>query len=49
MEIVLLVVLGVALAVLSAGLVRRWDKANRRRWPDRGSRKFFEINREKRH
>lgn len=48
MEIVLVVVLGIALAVLSAVLVKRWDKRNRSRYPERGSHKFFEMNREKR-
>ena len=39
------IVLGVALAVLSMVLVRRWNRQNRVKYPDRISNKFFEINR----
>ena len=46
--IVVLIVVGVVLLTLAAVLVRRWDKTNRRRYPDRASDKFFEINRNKR-
>lgn len=35
--------------VLSVALVRRWNRENRRRYPERVSSRFFEINRKPRH
>jgi uncharacterized membrane protein len=45
---VILVVVGVALIVLGVVLVRRWNRENRRRYPDRVSSHRFEINRKPR-
>lgn len=45
---VLVVVVGVALAILVTVLVRKWNRENRERYPDRVSNKFFEINRQPR-
>ena len=46
--IVLAVAIGVVLAVLVTVLVRKWNRENRERYPERVSNKFFEINREPR-
>lgn len=35
--------------ILSAALVRRWNRENRRRYPAWVSSRFFEINRKLRH
>lgn len=39
----------VTTVVLTAALVRRWNRENRRRYPERASSRFFEINRKPRH
>jgi hypothetical protein len=39
------IALGVALLALSVVLVRRWNRKNRVKYPERISNRFFEINR----
>lgn len=39
------VVVGIGLIVMAVGLVRHWNRENRRKYPERVSRRFFEINR----
>lgn len=46
---ILLALLGVAVIALSIALIRRWNRENRAKYPERVSPKFFEINREPRH
>ena len=41
-------VVGVALIALGVFLTRRWNRENRRRYPDRVSSRRFEINRKPR-
>jgi len=44
--ITIAVAVGIYLAILSAILIRRWNRENREKYPDRfPSGKFFEINR----
>lgn len=47
---IVLAVVGMALVILCAELVRRWSRENRAKYPERfsGSHRFFEINREPR-
>ena len=45
---VIVTVVGVALIALSVALIRRWNRENRRRYPDRVSSRRFEINRKPR-
>jgi hypothetical protein len=44
--ITIAVAVGIYLAILSAILIRRWNRENRAKYPDRfSSGKLFEINR----
>ncbi|WP_406636961.1 hypothetical protein [Pseudarthrobacter quantipunctorum] len=47
---IVLAVVGMALVILCAALVRRWSRENRAKYPERfsGPRRFFAINREPR-
>lgn len=45
---IIVAVVGVALAALATVLVRRWNKQNAKRYPDRVSSRRFAINREPR-
>ncbi|SLK00956.1 hypothetical protein [Arthrobacter sp. P2b] len=47
---IVLAMVGVALVILCAALVRRWNRENRAKYPERfsGSHGSFEINREPR-
>jgi heme/copper-type cytochrome/quinol oxidase subunit 2 len=44
---IIVVVVGVVLLALAAVLVRRWNRENRAKYPERfsGPRRFLEINR----
>lgn len=44
---IILIVVGVVLLTLSVVLIRRWNRENRAKYPERfsGSRRFLEINR----
>ena len=46
--LIVVAVVGVALAALTAALVRHWNRQNARRYPDRVSSRRFAINREPR-
>ena len=47
---IIVIVVGVVLLALSVVLVRRWNRENKEKYPDRHTPgKFFEINREPRH
>ena len=45
---VLLVVVGVVLVILTTVLVRKWNRENRAKYPERVTGKFFQINRQPR-
>lgn len=42
---ILVIVVGLYLAVLTVILVRRWNRENREKYPDRYNGRFFQINR----
>lgn len=44
---IIMAVVGAALVILCVLLVRRWNRENRAKYPERfsGSHRFFEINR----